>query len=314
MQTGKKREGFKLKVGFAESKVIAINPDLKELEELGRNIEDLEEPIYLTEKDGVDQLRIDFYMRDVKTNYEYKRVFFIKNVPAQTKQKEGYETSDFVSKKQFINQTGDSFYAESEDLLPERFTHYTKKKDKTSKEVIVLGEKEFRQALVGEADLLYFVRRWLSELNIFSPENNLLLDTKALFREDLSELKEQINGGNEGNVLDLLEINTVINKETGESKDYQSVYKAVLFGYENRAIKSVDFSDENIEQWRSEKYDKTNNPTGRYLKSWEQIAVDYTDSEYGSKNYTVFGPLQDYDATLNFARNDDPVDKEAARY
>ena len=310
---GEKRESFGgLKVGFAESKVIAINPDNEELRSLGYNIdENKDEIVYLKEKDGVDTIRLDFFMSEVKTGYKYKKTFFLENTIVQTKQKEGIDNPNFVPKFQFVNATGDSFYCEDESNLPDRFTNFIVT-EKVTKNKKVLGEKSFRKAKVGEAALLAFIRKWL-DLQYMKPSTDILLDLKAIFRGDVSELTEQINGGNDQTVVDVLEVNRV-EKEGEETKEYQAVYKTSLRGSEMRILRGTTFTEDLIEKWRSEKYNKNSNPDGRYLKDYEELALEITDSQYGSKNYFLLEPFQEYDVNKNPASMAETIDTASSKY
>lgn len=292
---GEKRESIvrDLYVGFTQSRVIAINPDLTKLEELGYNTEDKEEIEYCKEKDGVKTARIDVYFEEVKTGYKFKKAFFLEDENVTQKAKDDWSDEQieaFNPKTQWVNQVGDSQWVLDEKDLPKRFTHFTKK-NKNTEEVEVYGDKEYRIAKRGEVDLMGFLKDWL-DFNFFSANTNILLDTKKMFNGNFKELQEQVGGEYALNTVQLLQVRTV-DKE-GEINQYQSVWKDSLPGYIMEVIRTIKFSEENIQKWKNEKYNKNDNPKGRYLKKHEEFAINVT-GEYGSKDYFELVPFKKYD-------------------
>lgn len=297
---GKKREKIekKLYVGFAQSRVVAVNPDNSEIADIyGFDVdEDKPEVEYTKDKDGVDTVRIDFIMEELGSSYIYKRSFFLENKDVETKPKEGQEDG-FVPKKQYINQTGDSFYVDDEENLPTYFTKFQKNTSKTDKTKIIYGDKAYRVAKVGEADLMDFLKKWLSALDYWDAETSILLDIKKLFRGNFSELQEQVGGDLEGNVVDILGVKP---DKDDDEKYYQDVYKTALPGYLWKVIRNTKFTPEVIEKWRAEKKDKNTNPDGRYLKEYEQVAVDITDPTYPWSREFELVPFKEFDPNTSF--------------
>ncbi|HSX49073.1 MAG TPA: hypothetical protein VLE44_02335, partial [Candidatus Saccharimonadales bacterium] len=301
---GKKRAPIaerKLYVGNAPAKVEAICPDNDGLRDLGYNIDDKkDEPNYVGDKEGVTTVRLDFYMRVVENDYLYKRTFFLEDRDVVTKVKDSMtdeEIDAFIPKYQFVNQTGDSFYCADEDTLPDYFTKFQKNTSKTDKTKIIFGEKKFRVAKAGEADLLDFLKKWLSELDFWDIDTNILPDMKKIFNGNFKELQDLVDSDltervEQGQVVPVLVVDLLGVKrdnKDGEEKLYQDVYKTTLPGYLWKAIKKVDFSEENIEKWRKEKYNKNTNPKGIYLKEYQQLAVDVTDKSYPWSREFVLG-------------------------
>lgn len=292
---GEKREhlGGELHVGFAESRVIAINPDLEQLAKLGYNVDDKEEPEYLKDKDGVDTARIDIYFQEVKSGYKFKKAFFLENSDVVQKPKEDWtdeQLAAFTPKTQYINQVGLTAWALDEKGLHEGFTKFRKKK-KGTEEYEVYGDKEFRIAKSGEKDLMGFIREWL-DFNYFQAATNIFLDLKKIFNGNFKELQEHVGGELALNTIEILGVRTV-DKE-GDINQYQSVYKASLPGYLMKVIRNVKFTEANIEKWKNGKYHKTDNPKGRYLKNYEELAVEIM-GEYGFKDYFELVPFKVYD-------------------
>lgn len=291
-----------LYTGFAEAKVIAVCPDKEKLEELGFSPE--EEPVYTKDKDGVDSVRIDFLFKEVKSGVIFKKAYFLENTDVCQKAKEDWDEdqlADFVPKYQWVNQTGDSQWAADESDLPTRFTKF-QKKNKSTEEVEIYGDKQYRIAKVGEADLLNFIKKWQGKFNYMSVNTNILLDLKRLFAGKFSELQEGVGGEFQDNTVELLEVRTV-DKE-GEVNQYQSVWKESLPGYLMPKVRNTKFTEENISKWAAAKKTK-DNPSGRYLTKYEQFAIDVT-GEYGSKNFFELKPMVKYSAEGDLAVADQP--------
>lgn len=296
---GEKREHIngELYVGWTESRVLAINPDLEKLAELGYPVDDKEEPEYCKEKEGVMTARIDIYFEEVKSKYKFKKSYFLENEEVVQKVKDDWSDDQieaFNPKTQWVNQVGDTQWVVDEKDLPKRFTHFTKT-NKDTKEVSIYGDKEYRIAKKGEGDLMLFVREWL-DFNITKTTTNILLDMKKIFNGNFKELQEQVGGEYSLNTVEVLEVKTV--EKDGETNQYQSVYKTSLPGYLMSKIRTAKFTDENIQKWKDEKYNKDTNPKGRYLNKYEQLAVDIT-GEYGSKNYFELVPFKKYDESAD---------------
>lgn len=306
---GEKREHLvgDLYVGFAESKVVAINPDLAKLEELGYNTEDKEEVEYCKEKEGVKTARIDVYFEEVKTGYKFKKAFFLEDEDVTQKAKDDWSDEQieaFNPKTQWVNQVGDSQWVVDEKDLPKRFTHFTKK-NKSTEEVEVYGDKEYRVAKRGEADLMSFLKDWL-DFNFFSANTNIFLDTKKMFNGNFKELQEQVGGEYALPTVQVLQVRTV--DKDGEMNQYQSVWKESLPGYTMKVIRTTKFSEENIQKWKNDKFHKTDNPKGRYLKKHEEFAINIT-GEYGSKDYFELVPFKKYDDSVDTIASNDTMVK-----
>lgn len=315
------KEGRTLQVGWAESFCTSVNPTLDELQKMGIDIE--EEPEYTKEKDGVDMARIEFWMEEVKTGYKYKRVFFLENTVSETKPREGDDEDEFVKKVQYINQVGDSAWAENKKDLPERFTKFRRKDKKNEGEYEIYGEKVFRVAKRGEGDLMNFIKMWMSGLDYYDVETNILLDLKKIFNGNFKEIKEQVNGefttldfgGVEkpSTIVDLLEVKT-IEGEDGP-KEYQSVWRRPVAGWHIKAIRNTKFSKENIAKWLKEGKSKINPKGVRWLKDYEKVAVEISTGEYKSKNFYSLELMHEYNSSENFVAKQGTVagEKEAAQ-
>lgn len=308
---GEKKEKIisDLYIGFCEAAVIACCPDKEKLEELGFNPE--KEPEYTKDRDGVDTVRIDFLFKDTKGIHGFRKSYFLENSDTCQKAKEDWDEeqlADFVPKYQWVNQTGDSQWAAEESDLPTRFTKFMKK-NKDTQESEIYGDKQYRIAKVGEADLMKFIRHWQGGYQYMSVNTNILLDIKRLFQGKFSELQEAVGGEFQAATVELLEVRTV--EKEGDINQYQSVWKESLPGYLMPKIRNTKFTEDNIQKWISEKKTKENTE-GRYLKNYEQFAVDIT-GEYGSKNYFELVSMKKYEADVDLATKGE-IPKETPQY
>lgn len=307
----RKQSDRKLFVGWAESKIIAVNPTKDEFEKMGIELE--EEPVYSKDKDGEEVTWIDFWEEEIKTGYKYKRTFFLQDVPAKSKPKEGQ--TDFVEKTQYVNQVGDSTWVENKKELKEGFTKFRKKDKKNEGEYEIYGDKISRIAKRGEGDLMAFVKMWMAGMDYYDVDTNILLDMKKIFNGNFKELKEQINGqftliernGKEypTTVVDVLEVKTVSGEEG--TKEYQAVHRRAVPGWHMKAIRNTKFSKENIAKWAKEGKSKSNPSGTRWLKDYEKVAVEMSLGDYKSKNFYSLEPMHEYNPDENFVASGQAV-------
>ena len=69
-----KEVSFKRYTGIGNVNVLAINPTKAELAKLGREVE--EEPVYVTEKDGVKSIRLSLYVKPIEVDEILTMSFF----------------------------------------------------------------------------------------------------------------------------------------------------------------------------------------------------------------------------------------------
>lgn len=178
---------FKLYTGITNVKIIAINPTLDEAKALKLPIR--EEPKYV-EEDG--KIRLDFHVE--REGSKAKIAIFLEN--KERLNKDG-------DKCEYINNSGQTCWSTlTNAVFPDWY-------DATS----------VRKAIVGESTLISLLINWLN----IKPGDDCYLDNiKALFSENLSELKTLFNSykDNEFRVMYMV----------GEGK-YQRIYT----GYFDRA-------------------------------------------------------------------------------
>ena len=284
----KKREKSQLpeftkKVGLFEGKVVAINPDAEEYNEiLGIELkEDSKALEYLGKsQDGNTTLRVDFWLEEIKTQEKFKVTFFLEDKKRTNKDE---------TKNQYINDIGSVCWAVDENAIPEWF-----------------GKgREIRQAYVGEEDFYNFVRTWLSEVDYKDTSNVLMMEWKKLMKGNLTDLKSQVDGAYCTNVVAMATIKTVIKDD--ETKEYQGVYNRA-FMYEG-AIKNfnlVDFSNAKV-------LTNLRNKKSKDLKNYERFVLNVT-GEYGCKDFYIFKPLKEYNPEDNLVSSDKVISDDGADY
>ena len=285
---GSKREipsggEFTKKVGFFEATVAAINPTAEEYNsQLGIELKnDSKATEYLTtDKDGTSKVRIDVWLKDVKTETLLKTSFWLEDNKKFNKDK---------TKKQYVNSVGITTWASSEEDLPQWF---------------VKG-RDYRVAYVGEAEFVEFLRVWLGGLDFRDESTELMLDWKSIMRGNLKEWKEQIDGEWCQTVGALATIKTV-EKEDGPVS-YQNIYNKAFFpGYSIKNMRNMDYN--NPETLRSLSF-----KTFKELKMHERFVLNVT-GEYGCKDYYTFKELHDYNPDENVAATDKVYSTDDADY
>lgn len=284
---GKKREQQQFtestkRVGLFEAKVIAINPDLEQYKEvLGIELkEDSKVVEYLGEsQDGNKTLRVDIWLEEVKKQDKFKVTFFLED-----KEKENKDNT----KKQYINNVGVCTWADDPNNIPEWF-----------------ASREYRVAFVGEEDFYNFVRTWLSGLDYRDADTVLQLDWKKLMKNNIKDLRDQIDGEYCNNVVALATIKTVIKED--ETKEYQSVYnRAFLQAYAIKQFRLVDFDNSNV-------LTSLRNKKPKDLKPHERFVLNVT-GEYGCKDYYILKDIKDYNSEDNVAASDKVISEDGADF
>jgi hypothetical protein len=192
------------------------------------------------------------------------------------------------TKKQYINTSGSSSWAEDPNNLPDWFT-----------------KREYRVAMQGEEDLYTFMRSWLAELDYMDESTVLELDWKKLMKGNVKELKEQIDGSWSKEFVSLA---TVITKERdGEIKEYQGVYnKVFLPAYALKFFRMIDYkSPDIIETLKSKKT--------RDLKVQEKFVLNVM-GQYGCKDFFILKDLKEYDPADNVMATNEAISEEDSSY
>jgi len=277
MIQGDKREQlqskeFPKKVGLFEAEVVAINPTPEEFKE----ILDIELPAdnkvteYLGKsKDGNAYLRIDVWLKDVKSGDKFKATFFLED-----KERESRDGS----KKQYINNIGRTAWAADPNDLNEWFV-----------------KRDYRVAYVGEEEFYEFLRTWLGKLDYMKDTTVLQADWKKLMKGNVSELKSQVDGAYSTNIGALATV--VMKEKNGENKEYQGVYnKAFLPAYALKNFRLINYNDVTLQtSLRAKKL--------KDLKPHERFVVNVT-GEYGCRDFYVLHDIKEYNPDDNLVASD----------
>ena len=188
---------FNLYTGVGKAKVLAVNPNLAELNKLGFNFNN--EPEYLTvDEEGIQKLKLQFFIQstdkeDLKTNI----TFFLENKDRVNKNGDKYE---------IINNQGQSTWAESIEAAINRTNAKGEK---------WFSDKGARIAKVDETGLINFLINWVN----VKPGDECYLDNinALISKGDVSELKGILNMFKDNDVRVLFKV-----RDTGE-KQYQTV-------------------------------------------------------------------------------------------
>ena len=121
--------------GLCNVTVLAVCPDLEALKVI--NFAPKKEPVYVGEKDGKPNMRIDFIIKNSEINVMTKLAFFLE--PKERLTKDG-------DKCQYTNLLGQFTWGTLEGLGSNTPTWFVK--------------ENFRKAIVGEEALILFIRNW----------------------------------------------------------------------------------------------------------------------------------------------------------
>lgn len=205
------------------------------------------------------------------------------------------------TKNQYVSATGDTSWVDDPKNLEEWFVNYQEETEKGSGVYRSTDAKPYRKALQGEADLMNFMKAWLSNSKLSG--NGILLDMKSLFRNVdkfvRKELVSEINKDSSENVTDcVICLATVYTKEKdGEIKHYQNLYKEYLPGYNGYTIKQV-ISGINT-NWEGVKM--------KGLKKWYKAV----NGEYGPKDAYSLTTLQVFHPNNHIQASNDTIRHEA---
>lgn len=250
-------------VGFTLVKLKAINPTRKELNELlGIEDQDDDKEInYITQDpEGNDRVRLSFWLHDEKLDKYFVHSFNLTNK---------LRTSKDGVKNQYINSSCITAWSDEEKFLPDWFLKFM---DKDKNEI---GKKEFRRALLGEEELATLLRSWLGRMSWNDPASSVLIDTKALLKQDYAELRKQIGGSYDTPFVILTGVRT---DDNDPEKQYQQVYGKSFLpgGFMSYIEKGFKFK------------------TDYAKKVWARFEAEVT-GEYGFSSYFEMSVIKEYD-------------------
>lgn len=281
ISTKKREVNEKLVVGYSEFKVIALNPERDELNEL-LGTEKTDELEYLSEDDeGNAKIRLTFWLEDVRSKWKQSVSFWLVN------KERANEAGD---SNQWVNQSGKCSWADDKENLPTWFKNFMKKETP-------VGEQYFRIALDGEENLVNFLNAWL--LVDRKEGTGILPDVKKFFKGNVKELRDLINSDLVGNVIVSLGIKTreieIVGEDgqpTGnkEKRDYQSVFnKAFLPGSLMKNLR-IGGGNEFVK---------------KQIAGFEKAHI----GQYGFKDFYIFQEAKPYNIEDNVVHDED-VDRD----
>jgi hypothetical protein len=280
---GGENTNFPKKVGLFEADIVAINPTIEEYSTvLGMDLKpESKATDYLGEtRDGNSYLRVDVWLKQVKTENLFKVSFFLEDRERENRDQ---------TKKQYINSVGMTAWAADENDLWDWFTE----------------GRDHRVAYIGEEELYDFMRTWLGQLNYRHATTVLQLDWKKLMRGNIGDLKSEIDGEWCNTVVALATV--VVKERDGETKEYQGIYnKGFLGGYTMKQFRLVDYTDKRtLDSLRSRK--------PRELKPHERFAVRVS-GEYGCKDYYTLKEIEEYNPGDNLVASDNYISDDGSDY
>lgn len=310
-------KGFSKYVGFELFNVVAVNPTVKQVNKLlgKEDSEEDEEINYLDEKDGNLRIKLTVYMKGLQTERIHKESFFIVDKVRLSKVDEN--DPDKVQTTQYINNFCDATFVDSEENLPAWFKTLTRKKTGQ-----VLGEKEYRKALEGEADFYTFARGVLGKVDFYlNPRTSIIFDIKKLKRGDFSEVNSVLTDSDYCSPVCLL--NYVSTDVEDTEKQYQRVWTknplptsfytkiemAIAPYYRDRVQDAIDHPNDypgikGLPLAPSDIYGWVDGPESiKFKDSYDQKTWDNfiknSEGKYGVSGFYKFTPVFEYNKEMD---------------
>ena len=211
-------ESFKRYIGLASSRVLAVNPDKKILDEL-MGFESQNAPEYVVDTDHGKEVRIHFIVRtdpEVNNGIEItnRLMFTLRNAPAYNRDE---------TKVQVIDQYGNHTWMNTDDAK-------AKKPAMSAEGKPLRIDTSYRMACVGECDLVDFLKAYLCVQDVFNYVNGTwvkkenpddykfgLEHIKDYFAGDFTELREALA------IQPNNKVKLLYGVRTNEGKQYQVV-------------------------------------------------------------------------------------------
>jgi len=287
MKLGKARQQVEFSnrdvyTGFFEGTVVAINPTTAELAELQGYTpkEDAKELVYegVTKEKKEEYVKLAFWIQPKDEDLPlFKKEFML--IDKQRVSKDG--------KIQYVNQSGMSAWALDEKGFQDWFVSFTDK-DKN-----VLGKREYREAIQGEADLYEFTSKWLGRVNLSKQDEDgvfadIRLDKKAMFKNIDKFVRNDLRGliGSDyvTNIVPHASVHTGSDKD-GNVKYYQNVLSVFPLTIKDGSRYAETLSVIKI-------CEATNNwNTNALIKKY----ADSLSGDYGTDDIYTLGLLKKYD-------------------
>lgn len=284
------------KYGFGLFEILGMNLTNEQLKAEGFPVrdEDLEkEREFVTEKEGVDVVRLEFACKEVKQENPILRKisFFVENTDKESVNNPG--------SFQWINNQGNTSYdgGKGEEGLQDWFKN----------------ERDVRKAKSGEAEFMDFMRNCMSV--DFKEGGVLQYDISKFFKGNWKELKEDLKSDFLSTVIVALTIKEKDVDVEGEmvKKEYENFYnKAFAPGSQWKFLQNKkEFSEADVVKLHEKvakdkeimQYNKEN-PTAKKKREWlsplEKMVVSMTDEQYPCKDRYYLGMNKEYVASEDF--------------
>lgn len=215
---------FKKFMGVNKVKVVAVNPSLKQLNEMGVSFK--EEPVYIKDDaDGVKQINFNFWTKaEINGNEVLVPIkLFVKNK----------ESISGTGKVEYINDNGENQWTES---APTKTNYFDP-----------IG---CRKALVGETALIAFLKNWLN----VRKGGKASLNIPAMFKGNFAELKELISNNDiyvlytvadekYQNVYSKFFVRGFVPESDAQSKFREYIQKQTDSGYEPKEDYTIELQE-----------------------------------------------------------------------
>lgn len=282
---------FSKKYGFGLMEILGVNLTNKELKAEGFYVKEEDEDKereFITEREGVDVVRLEFACKEVKTEGGILRKvsFFIENKDKESQNNPG--------SFQWINNQGNTSYdgGKGQEGLAAWFV-----------------TDGLRKAKAGEAEFMEFMRNCMA-IN-FKKGGKLSYDVKKFFKGNFNELKADLKSDYLTTVIIAFTIKErdVVENEGEEpvKKEYENFYnKAFAPGDQWKHLQNKPvFTEGDVAKIQAKveknkeirEYNKQN-PTAKkkyeFLSPLEKVVATMSDPEYPCKDRAHFGVLKDY--------------------
>lgn len=278
------------KYGFGLFEVLGVQLTHEQLKEHGFPVKDEDlgkDRDFVTEKDGVDVVRLEFACKEVKQNEPILRKisFFIENKDRESQNSPG--------SFQWINNQGN--------------TSYDGGKGKEGLQSWFKDGGEVRKAKPGESEFMEFMRNCMAV--DFKTGGTLQYDVSKFFKGNFKELQADLKSDFLSTIIIALTIKERDVEEDGVvvKKEYENFYnKAFAPGSQWKFMQNKkEFTEDDIKKLhekvaRDKEIAQHNkdNPTSKKKREWlsalEKIVVSMTDEQYPCKDRAYFGLNKEY--------------------
>lgn len=265
-----KEVSFKRYIGIGNVNVLAVNPTKAELAKLGREVE--EEPVYVTEKDGVKTIRITLYVKPIEIDEILIMSFFVRNQRFASRDKGTFQVIDSYGRTAWVTE--------------EQLKNHDIPVSSNGNTISIANN--YRPAFSGEDSFTQFVKAYLGIPNLTVYINGQWVpNPKATpadcevrfdhidrwFNDDIKEIKDAFayQPGNTAQVLFGM-------RTDDQNRQFQTFFSEKFY----KGMKVIDQSRYQADGF-SKELDKVNsNPA--------------TSGRYANTEFT-FGPLKEYSPT-----------------